>query len=127
MDLMILEVFSTLHDSMVPSSTHTNVHGNFMWFYSSYNIYTPHTATTGRESLSTAPERRAGDMYTHIHVLPAWNRVDGVGGKESTPASSGKAASCRPGFQELEEKMLEASVLGPFHLHPGRHRGAGWW
>lgn len=51
-------------------------------------------------------------------------KVDGLGGKENTPAISRKAAASRPGFQELEEKILETSVLGTFHLNPGRERGA---
>ena len=50
-------------------------------------------------------------------------KVDGVGGKKSTPASSGKAAASRLGLQELAEKITEASVLGTFHLNPGRDRG----
>lgn len=54
-------------------------------------------------------------------------KVDGVWGKESTPAHSRKAAPSRPGFQEREEETQEASVLGTFHLNPGRERGAGEW
>lgn len=53
--------------------------------------------------------------------------MDGVWGKESTPAHSRKAAPSRPGFQEREEETQEASVLGTFHLNPGRERGAGEW
>lgn len=57
----------------------------------------------------------------------ALSRVDGVWGKESTPVGSRKAAPSRPGFQKREEETGEASVLGTFHLNPGRERGTGEW
>lgn len=59
------------------------------------------------------------------HKLPGpEKKVDGAGAGEHT-SKLWKAEACRLGFQELEEMVLEASVLGPLHLNPGRARRVG--